>query len=303
MRFGLLLLALAACKPSPDASAIEIGSLVVSRAELASRPELSASVEDVRASLREQLEITRRFAVRENAPGQVTLKIERAQRSLAPVPVIAPGTNPPEREMAEVTVSLELLRKAGSGDSLHSDGFARRPIEPDQSLDPAARRATFAAVLAIALHEAATALCDQIDAHNKTDSQLIADLGTSDVRIRDYAVRVLSERRIPAAVPQLIERLSDTDVEIARTAVGALATIGDRRAVAPLIDLVRHRRTEDAGAILYAIASLGGAEAEAFLFTLESGAPDEEVRRAARGAYADLLRNKRDEAARRTTNP
>jgi hypothetical protein len=302
MRLGLLLLALAACKPSPGASAIELGSLLVSRAEVASRPELATSVEDVRASLREQLEMTRRFTIKENAPGQVTLKIERAQRSLAPVPVIAPGTNPPEREMAEVTVSLELVRKAG-GESLHADGFARRPIEPDQSLDPAARRAIFANVLAIALHEAAAALCDQIDAHNKTDSQLIADLGSPDVRVRDYAVRVLSERRIPAAVPQLIERLADTDVEVARTAVGALTTIGDRRAVAPLIELVRHRRPEDAGAILYAIASLGGPEAEAFLFTLESGAPDEEVRRAAHGAYADLLRNKRDESARRTTNP
>jgi hypothetical protein len=303
MRLAALLLALAACKPSSPTGAVEIGSLVVSRAELASRPELASTVDEVRTTLREQLESTRRFAVRENAAGQVTLKIERAQRSFAPVPVIAPGTNPSEREMAEVAVSLELLRHAGGGDSLHGDGFARRPIEPEQSLDPAARHAAFAAALAVALHEAAAALCDQIDAHNKTDAQLIADLGSPDVRVRDYAVRVLSERRIPAAVPQLIERLSDPDVEVARTAVGALATIGDRRAVAPLIETVRKRRPEDAGAILYAIASLGGPEAEAFLFTLESGAPDEELRRAARDAYADLLRNKRDDSARRTTNP
>jgi hypothetical protein len=303
MRLAALLLALAACKPSHPAGAIEIGSLLVSRAELASRPELSASVEEIRALLRQQLESTRRFAVRENAPAQVTLKIERAQRSLAPVPVIAPGSNPAEREMAEVAVSLELLRKAGGADSLHADGFARKPIEPAESLDPAARRSTFEAALGIALHEAAAALCDQIDAHNKTDAQLMADLGSPDVRVRDYAVRVLSERRIAAAVPQLIERLADPDTEIARTAVGALATIGDRRAVAPLIETMRKRRPEDAGAILYAIASLGGPEAEAFLFTLESGAPDEDVRRAAREAYADLLRNKRDESARRTTNP
>ena len=33
-------------------------------------------------------------------------------------------------------------------------------------------------------------------------------------------------------------------------------------------------------------------------FTLESGAPDEETRRAAKGAYEDLVRRKKEEAAR-----
>ncbi|HEX4386433.1 MAG TPA: HEAT repeat domain-containing protein [Myxococcales bacterium] len=297
MRFTALVIAFTACKPPAPTGALEIGNLMVSRSELASRPELSTSVEEVRASLRDQLEATRRFVVRENAPGQVTLRIDRVQRAFAPVP----GQSFTEREMAEVAVSLELLKKGG--DSLHADGFARKPIDPEQSLDPSARRATFTATLGVALHEAAAALVEQIDAHNKPDAALIADLGSPDVRARDYAVRVLSERRIPAAVPSLIERLSDSDQDVARAAVGALATIGDKRAVPPLIEAARKRRPDEAGPILYAIASIGGAEAEAFLFTLESGAPDEEVRRAAHEAYADLLRNKRADSARRTTNP
>jgi hypothetical protein len=301
MRFAALLVFVSACKVQAPLGALEIGSLVVSRADLASRPELASSVEEVRTSLRQQLESTRRFTLRANAPAQVILKIDRVQRSLAPVPVVAPGQNPPEREMAEVAVSLELLKK--SGESLHADGFARRPIDPEQSLDPSARRATFTSALGVALHEAAAALVEQIDAHNKTDAALIADLSSPDVRARDYAVRILSERRIPAAVPQLIERLSDPDQDVAHAAVGALATIGDKRAVPPLIEAARKRRPDEAGPILYAIASIGGAEAEAFLFTLESGAPDEEVRRAAHEAYADLLRNKRADSARRTTNP
>ena len=61
--------------------------------------------------------------------------------------------------------------------------------------------------------------------------------------------------------------------------------------------MTRKRRPEDVGPILYAIASLGGPEAEAYLFTLESGSPDEEIRRAAKGAYADLLRRKQEQAA------
>ena len=75
----------------------------------------------------------------------------------------------------------------------------------------------------------------------------------------------------------------------------------DSRVFQLLIEMTRHRRSEDVGPILYAIASLGGPEAEAFLFTLESGAPDEETRRAAKGAYEDLLRRKKEEAARLST--
>jgi HEAT repeat protein len=142
------------------------------------------------------------------------------------------------------------------------------------------------------------ALAEQIDARRKPDDRLIADLGSAEPRVRDYAIRVLAERRSPAAVPQLIVRLSDDNPEIARRAAGALVAIGDLRAVRPLIEMTRKRRPEDAGPLLYAIASLGGPEAEAFLFTLESGAPDEEIRRAARGAYQDLLQRKKEEAAR-----
>ena len=99
-------------------------------------------------------------------------------------------------------------------------------------------------------------------------------------------------------MPQLIARLQDPDPDVARRAAGALIAVGDRRAVQPLIEITRKRRPEDVGPILYAIGSLGGPEAEAFLFTLESGSPDEEIRRAAQGAYADLLRRKQEEANR-----
>jgi len=138
----------------------------------------------------------------------------------------------------------------------------------------------------------------QLDARGKNDEALVRDLSSPDPRVRDYAIRVLADRRSPAAVPHLIARLQDPTPEVARRAAGALIAIGDRRAVTPLIDMTRHRRAEDAGPLLYAIASLGGPEAEAFLFTLESGAPDEETRRAAKGAYEDLLRRKKDEASR-----
>jgi HEAT repeat protein len=183
---------------------------------------------------------------------------------------------------------------------LVAEGAARRPTNADDSLDPAARHAAFDAALDAALRDAVAALDQQIEARHKTEDALLKDLTAADARVRDYAIRVLADRRSPAAVPHLIARLQDPNPDVARRAAGALIAIGDRRAVTPLIEMTRHRRPEDAGPILYAIASLGGPEAEAFLFTLESGAPDEETRRAAKGAYEDLVRRKKEDAARIT---
>jgi HEAT repeat protein len=204
--------------------------------------------------------------------------------------------------MAEVAINLEMTSSGPQGDvdRLLAEGEARRPTNADDTLDPAARHAAFDAALDAAIQEAVLALKDQIDARRKPDDKLIADLSSPDPRVRDYAIRVLADRRSPAAVPQLIARLEDPNPDVARRAAGALIAVGDRRAVPALIEITRKRRPEDVGPILYAIGSLGGPEAEAFLFTLESGSPEEEIRRAAQGAYADLLRRKQEEAARVT---
>src|SRR5439155_952710 len=131
----------------------------------------------------------------------------------------------------------------------------------------------FSAAVEGALRDAVTGLAAQLDARGKTDDALLKDLSSADARVRDYAIRVLADRRSPAAVPQLIARLQDANPEVARRAAGALIAIGDRRAVTPLIEMTRHRHAEDVGPILYAIASLGG-------------------------AYEDLVRRKKEDAAR-----
>jgi hypothetical protein len=296
----LAALAAAGCKQPVRPGGIIVGTLAVSEAGLSGKPEIGESAAQLRRELQEALEGTGRFTVREGGPAQVRLEIDRAQRTMAPLPMVAPGQTGPEREMAEVAITLEMTSFGAQGDvdRLIAEGEARRPTGADDTLDPAVRHVAFDAALDAALHEAVVALRDQVDARRKSEAELLADLGAPDARQRDYAIRVLADRRSPAAVPQLIARLQDDNPEVARRAAGALIAIGDRRAVRPLIEMTRKRRPEDAGPILYAISSLGGPEAEAFLFTLESGAPDEEIRRAARGAYQDLLRKKQEDAAR-----
>lgn len=298
----MALLAVAACKPSARSGVLQIGQISVSETGLAGKPEIGESAEQLGKELRQALEGTGRFTVRADGAVTIRMELDRAQRSFAPVPMVEEGQSPAEREMAEVALTLEMISSGPQGDldRLIAEGEARRPTNADDTLDPAARHAAFDAALDAAMREAVVALTDQIDARRKTDDQLIKDLSSQEPRVRDYAIRVLADRRSPAAVPQLIARLQDTNADVARRAAGALIAVGDRRAVRPLIEMTRKRRPEDVGPILYAIGSLGGPEAEAFLFTLESGSPDEEIRRAAQGAYSDLLHRKQEEAARVT---
>ncbi len=292
-----LALAAAACKPSAPSGGVVVGRIIVSEASLAGKPEIGDSADNLRNEVRASLEASGRFTVREGGPVTIQLEIDRAQRTLA-VPVAPdPAHTVAEREVADVAVTLEMTSTGVQGDvdRLIAEGAARRATNADDSLDPAARHAAFDVALDAALQDAVAALRDQIDARNKKDDALIADLSAPSPRVRDYAIRVLADRRSPAAVPHLIARLQDPNPEVARRAAGALIAIGDRRAVTPLIEMTHHRRPEDAGPILYAIASLGGPEAEAFLFTLESGAPDEETRRTAHAAYGELLRRKQEE--------
>jgi hypothetical protein len=293
-------LAAAACRPSPSSRGLVVGNIAVSEAALLGKPEIGESSENLRKEVRTALEATGRFTVREGGPVRIQLEIDRAQRTLAPPAAFDPAKPLVEHEVADVAVTLEMTSTGPQGEieRLVAEGAARRPTNADDSLDPAARHAAFDAALDAALRDAVSALSSQLDARHKSDEALLKDLTAADARVRDYAIRVLADRRSPAAVPQLIARLQDPNPEVSRRAAGALIAIGDRRAVTPLIDMTRHRRVEDVGPILYAIASLGGPEAEAFLFTLESGAPDEETRRAAKGAYEDLVRRKKEEAAR-----
>jgi hypothetical protein len=295
-----LALAAAACRPAGPGRGLVVGNIAVSEATLLGKPEIATSSDALRKQVRSALEGSGRFSVRDAGPVRIQLEIDRAQRTLAPPTASDPGKPLVEHEVADVVVTLEMTNTGAQGEieRLVSEGAARHPTNADDSLDPAARHAAFDAALDEALRDAVAGLGAQLDARGKNDEALVRDLSSPDPRVRDYAIRVLADRRSPAAVPHLIARLQDPTPEVARRAAGALIAIGDRRAVTPLIDMTRHRRAEDAGPLLYAIASLGGPEAEAFLFTLESGAPDEETRRAAKGAYEDLLRRKKDEASR-----
>jgi hypothetical protein len=297
-----------ACQRVPPGATI-VDSLQASEGNLAGNPDLGVSPETARGALRVALESTGHFAVREVGPestskaARVRLQVESARR-LFPVAVQLGG--PGDHELAEVAVLLELLLpiKGGDFERLVAEGFARKPAgaEDGPGIDAQSRGAAFESALGGAMREAATSLVWQMEARKKQDADLLRDLASPDARLRDYAIRALADRRNPAAVPYLIARLDDDSILMVRRAMGALVAIGDRRAVRPLIELTRRRPPQLVAEIIYALASLGGPEVEAFLYTLESGAPDEEVRRAATEAFDDL-RKKREQNASAAPTP
>ncbi|MDR0966529.1 MAG: HEAT repeat domain-containing protein [Myxococcales bacterium] len=197
---------------------------------------------------------------------------------------------------AEVGVIVELWRAEGLP-RLSADGFAQVVFSPGAteggdededeiegaSVKDAARREAFAKALDRALREAIGDQALQLESLDKTTAALIADLDSSDVRRRDFAIRALGERRAREAVEPLIARLSNESEEptLVLRAAGALGSLGDERAIPPLIAIAERESLPEKAALLAIIGFIGGPTAEGYLFTLSTGHVSEDVRRIA----------------------
>ena len=210
----------------------------------------------------------------------------KALRSRVEVAFTRETLEDPTQSRAEVGVVLE-LRRPGEVDRYQSSGLGRVSFPVN---DPAERVGSFRKALRLALDEVAKSGALQLDALEKSDEALVADLSSPDPRVRDFAVGLLAERRNKAAVPALIERLKDQDREVAMKAVGALGAIGDPRAVPALIEMGQTRDPQFVMALVDVVARLGGRDADAFLFTVASGHPEEAVRKAAQQAQEQAAR-------------
>src|SRR5438309_9402995 len=85
-----LAIAATACKPSASNRGLVVGTISVSEAGLAGKPEIGESSEALREQVRAALEASGRFAVRGGGPLRIQLDLDRAQRALAPSGVPRP---------------------------------------------------------------------------------------------------------------------------------------------------------------------------------------------------------------------
>lgn len=276
---------LGACSKPAKPKPYYLDRIQLSDATLNDNPALGMTIADLRTRIDATFDRSKRFVplAPSSKPRPPDLK---ALRCSVEVAFTRETLGDDGMSKAEVGVVLE-LRRPGEVDRYQSSGLGRDLFKLD---DAAARVPAFRRALDAALDEVFKSGALQLDALEKPDEQLIADLGAKDPRLRDFAVRVLADRRNRAAVPALIERLKDPDREVAMKAVGALGAIGDPRAVPALIEMGQTKDPRFVIALVDVVAQLGGKDAEAFLFTLASGHQDEDVRKAAQEAQERLAR-------------
>lgn len=192
---------------------------------------------------------------------------------------------------AEVTIEIELAPSDGADGARRETGRAAVGLG-----DARVPQEAWLAAVGQAARRAADGLALSFAEEAKPAEALIADLSSTDARVREHAIRVLGDRRARAAVPALVARLREEDPRLATRIVGALAQIGDERAVPALIDLSRSADPAATARLARIVGDIGGAEAEGYLLTLESGHQDRRVRSAAREALAEM-KARADEAA------
>jgi len=198
-----------------------------------------------------------------------------------PPSVAAAGGGEVEPLRAEVAAELTLSR---DGNRIVGEGRGQEEFPPGG----ADREEAFAAALDAALADAARQVGLHLETAGKPDADLVSDLSSGDAQRREFALRVLADRKSPVAVPYLLERLQDPDRTVQLRAVGGLVAVGDARAVPALIDASLGRDPSFVIQVIYALAEIGGEEAEAYLFTASTGHGEEMVRQAAGEALASL---------------
>lgn len=215
----------------------------------------------------------------------------RARLEVMGVRLVAPvalGGGP----RAEVTVEVELApAEGGAGGARRETASASAALAAE-----ATPRAAWLAALGQAVRRAADGLALAFVEEGKTVEDLVADLSSSDARVRELAIRVLGDRRSRPAVPALLGRLREEDARLQPRIVAALVQIGDERAVPALIELSRSSDPAHAARLVRFIGDVGGAEAEGYLLTLDSGHPDGRIRRAAGEALAEMRARAKDAA-------
>lgn len=187
---------------------------------------------------------------------------------------------------AEVGATLSLERRGAEDDQRYQVvGLGEVRVE---AKDAEARRKALREALRRALTQVAEAAELQMMAADREDAALLQDLQSQDERVREFALRVLAERRNPAAAPLLIRQLQDEDPQVVRQAMGALVEMKARAAVPALIELVKDREIGFVQEVVFAIGELGGTEAEAYLFTVAQGHDQPDVQAAAQQALDTL---------------
>jgi hypothetical protein len=190
-----------------------------------------------------------------------------------------------EGTWAEVGATLELRALQGELSRYEVIGLGEVQIPGDTV---AQRQGAVRQALGSALDQIVDSAQLMLRATVKPDRALVQDLSSKDPREREFASRVLADRRHPAAAEPLMERLKSEDPDEVRRAIGSLVELKDPRAVPALIDLARAKDLVFLREIVFALGAIGGEESQAYLFTVAQGHDQPEIRAAAEQSLKEL---------------
>lgn len=150
----------------------------------------------------------------------------------------------------------------------------------------------FGVSVAAALHEGGRRMQVAMDLSWGPAAETVAALGSPEEWRRLLAIQACARRKLSAAAPTLMGLVKDEGQSsaVVVSAVGALVAMGATDAAGVIIDACRQREPEYVVQMIFALGALGGREAEAYLFTVQSGHPDPQVRGAAAEALEELTR-------------
>ncbi|MGQ0508644.1 MAG: HEAT repeat domain-containing protein [Myxococcaceae bacterium] len=279
-------------KPGPH----YVDRIEVSGATIADNAVLGLSADDIQKQLLAKLQANGHFK-------QVTAE-EKVPREVAPIrgQLELAFTREAQKEgregtYAEVGASLALRRRDAQGTSrFELVGLGEVKLEKETLEE---RQRSVRKALDLALDQIVIATQLQMDAVEKKDDELIKDLSSPDARVKEFAVRVLADRRNPAVTHALLDRLKSDDVDDVRRAIGGLIELREPKAVPLLIDLTRGKEPAFMREVVYALGAIGGEEAEAYLYTVAEGHDQPAIREAATQALEELktrAKSKRREA-------
>lgn len=235
----------------------------------------------IEAAMKEVLLDLPGYAFRSAKPGEVPHQIgvvveQVTERSADPV-----GGHGSTQLRRSVGVSLELFATSGDRRRVFAEALEVEEVPRGQPID---------GLVMAAVKKAGRELKLALLLEAESDQGIVQLLGSADPSRRGRAVLIAGARRLKAARPALEALLKDADRPEAEVlaVIGALVQIGDPESVTALIDCGRERGNAYTSPIIFAVAQLGGKEAQAYLFTLESGHPDPQVREVAKQALKEL---------------
>jgi hypothetical protein len=268
--------------PGCRRSAFEVNSLDVGGPTLEHNPVLGLNANELRDRFAEALQQHGGFKLVDQKeagkyPWQLTLELAYTRESQRD------GQGQPRAEVA----SMLLLERKEGALKLRYEVNGRGEAEVSgQALED--RQRALRKALDGSLTDVLDAARLQLRARDKSDQELIDDLKEPDTRRREFATKLLVERRNPAAVDPLVQQLSAKDPEAVRRAMGALVDLKEPSAVPALIDLAKGKDVGFVKELVFALGAIGGEEAESYLYTLSQGHDQPAIRAAAEQALTEL---------------